>query len=336
VEEGRYQMKETRNTLVYWVMAIEFLCIVLLCVYVFVVKQWPLKKFTYYTSPIRKEYLLFPENSTLQHYYEASAGAVITYSQDWMTEDVVLTMNSEGLNEPYDYPETKPPATFRIMTLGDSFTFGDDVHTKDNWPEQLEATLKASTMCGQTVHFEVINLGMYGYDMQYELERFTRVGLKYQPDVVIWFLHGDKWNELLYEKMLEKQQQLTKEDRIQARLQGNYYPEWTYAADYVNSIIPERQAFEQYRLFMKQFSSLYPKKLLIMTLSDVAESYKARLKFLVSERGNPTWYYDRLPQLQKGITMYPDGHPNESWYKETAGLLADFMQKEGIVTCPIR
>ena len=52
--------------------------------------------------------------------------------------------------------------TFRIITLGDSFTFGMYINTKDNWTELLEDKLNSDMGCKNISMFEVINLGVGG------------------------------------------------------------------------------------------------------------------------------------------------------------------------------
>ncbi|MGH7703750.1 MAG: SGNH/GDSL hydrolase family protein [Gemmatimonadales bacterium] len=71
--------------------------------------------------------------------------------------------------------------TIRILTLGDSFTWGYFVaRTEDTWPSVLERTLKAR---GWRV--EVINLGRNGASSVDELSLMDQLGWQYQPDLVI-------------------------------------------------------------------------------------------------------------------------------------------------------
>ena len=107
----------------------------------------------------------------------------------------VYNINSDTFNERFDYEINKDDKTFRIITLGDSFTFGYIVDTKNNWTELLEDKLN-QLHCANFDKIEVINLGVVGYDIQYSVERFKLRGKKYNPDLVLWLLKGDDFQEI--------------------------------------------------------------------------------------------------------------------------------------------
>jgi hypothetical protein len=88
-----------------------------------------------------------------------------------------------------EYPAPKPPGAFRILGLGDSFTFGR--HAPDEvYLELLEARLLA---LGLGFPVEVINAGVPGYDTAQELGQLRKVGLGLGPDLVLlaFFVTGD-------------------------------------------------------------------------------------------------------------------------------------------------
>jgi len=94
--------------------------------------------------------------------------------------------------------------------LGDSFTFGSSVKREKNYPATLTRLLNNGKICPANVSFEVINLGVYGYDLNYALERFKMRGLKYRPDLVIWLIND--WNFTSYkEYFLPRSEQLRSE-----------------------------------------------------------------------------------------------------------------------------
>lgn len=74
----------------------------------------------------------------------------------------------------------------RIVAVGDSFTFGDEVADDETWAEQLEGILDAS---GSPT--EVINLGVNGYGVDQAVLRFERDGAPLAPDVVLLGLQGE-------------------------------------------------------------------------------------------------------------------------------------------------
>jgi hypothetical protein len=77
---------------------------------------------------------------------------------------------------------TKPPATIRILGIGDSFTFGKAVNDEDVFLVKLEQMLNDDG----AANFEVLNAGRESADTVQELEYFkNRELLKLEPDVVV-------------------------------------------------------------------------------------------------------------------------------------------------------
>src|SRR3989344_7968954 len=101
---------------------------------------------------------------------------------------------------------------FRIITLGDSFTFGQYINTNQNYSEILEDNLNNNLHCREIKHFDVINLGVPGYDLEYEVERFNLKGLNYNPDLVIWLIND--WNiSIINELMKPINEELLKDSK---------------------------------------------------------------------------------------------------------------------------
>lgn len=139
----------------------------------------------------------------LKYFYEPAAHSTEEVHMDWQPYIAKYTINNDSLNERFNYEIKKNEGVFRIITLGDSFTYGENVDTKDNYSEQLEDLLNAQ--CKKS-KFEVINLGVFGYDIEYMNERYKKRGAKYNPDLVI-MLFGDfqlfRLNEKSWDKLNE-------------------------------------------------------------------------------------------------------------------------------------
>lgn len=85
----------------------------------------------------------------------------------------------------------KPPGTFRIAVIGDSFAMGWNVAEADTYAARLEAALSA-----QGTPVEVLNFGMAGLDAVASVERFHALAQDYDPDLVIYgFTLNDLENE---------------------------------------------------------------------------------------------------------------------------------------------
>jgi len=129
----------------------------------------------------------------LSHYYEPKANIQQKSKEKWLSFHPIYTINSDTLNEARNYPVKKSVDTFRIVTIGDSFTFGQYVNTKDNWTELLET--KLSSTCTKK-KYEVINIGVGGYDLAYSVNRYLSRGKKYNPDLLIFLLKDDDFSEI--------------------------------------------------------------------------------------------------------------------------------------------
>jgi lysophospholipase L1-like esterase len=96
-----------------------------------------------------------------------------------------IHINADGFRD-LDYPLEKKVTFFRIMVIGDSFTFGQGVNLEDTYSKQLERRLNDM---GKTS--EVISCGVIGYGMWQYLETLERKVIPYKPDLVILGLFID-------------------------------------------------------------------------------------------------------------------------------------------------
>ena len=88
------------------------------------------------------------------------------------------TVNSHGLRD-RERSIAKPPGTRRILVLGDSVVEGVTYVPDD---KTLTRQWEALYSDGKT---EVLNLGISGYCTRAEIELLERVGLQFQPDIVV-------------------------------------------------------------------------------------------------------------------------------------------------------
>ncbi|MCX5704042.1 MAG: hypothetical protein NT066_06105 [Candidatus Omnitrophica bacterium] len=92
-----------------------------------------------------------------------------------------VSVNSDGFRGP-EYFLQKPPNTFRILMLGDSETLSVSLEPAETLAAQLEGLLNKNS---KSLHYEVLNFGVEGYNTLQELEQLKTKGLKYNPDLVI-------------------------------------------------------------------------------------------------------------------------------------------------------
>lgn len=86
-----------------------------------------------------------------------------------------FSTNSHGFRD-LDHSLSKDEGIQRIVVVGDSFAWGYGVNNGEIFTDYLEAGLKDT---------EVINLGVTGYGLWQETAIFKRIGLKFEPDVLL-------------------------------------------------------------------------------------------------------------------------------------------------------
>jgi lysophospholipase L1-like esterase len=91
-------------------------------------------------------------------------------------------INSHGTRGP-EFQTAKPPQTLRILSLGDSRTFGWGLTESEAYSGLLQRMLQQHL--GAARRIEIINAGVNAYSYSQMHFYFRDVGLKYQPDIVI-------------------------------------------------------------------------------------------------------------------------------------------------------
>jgi hypothetical protein len=99
------------------------------------------------------------------------------------SHQVVHQTNGNGFRGP-DCALAKPPGTFRIVFLGDSFTFGEGVHFEDTFAS-LTSALLAQRLPDAKLAFESCNLGVSGYNTADELFLFNALVPRLDPDALV-------------------------------------------------------------------------------------------------------------------------------------------------------
>jgi hypothetical protein len=101
----------------------------------------------------------------------------------------ILNTNSRGLRGEKDFSYERDPNKLRILILGDSFTFGDEVSDNETYSYYLQRMIPDA---------EIINMGVHGYGHDQMLIYLKEEGVKYKPDIVIFgFLPMDMSRNLL-------------------------------------------------------------------------------------------------------------------------------------------
>lgn len=246
---------------------------------------------------------------------------------------IELTLNHEGFNQINNYTTEKLQNTFRIITLGDSFTFGRNVNTEDNYPSQLQKLLDNS--CPKT-RFEVLNLGVGGYDIKYTVERYKLRGKKYNPDLILWFVIPNDFmriNELLIPRndmLIEKMKQSG--ELYQDIKNGYYYRAWKDATDGIETELGKEKILHMQEAYMSEIKLYFNKELLIFSLGLPSDSKLLVDRFVKSQQ--ETFFYTELPNIYTNEKTYlPDKHPSPYGYKLITENLFDYLKKSKLIPC---
>lgn len=97
-------------------------------------------------------------------------------------QGIPVEINSHGLRS-LETTYEKPPATFRILNLGDSIVMGWGVREEETYGRLLESMLNEEGSVD--LHFEVINAGVPGWNLENALAYLQAEGLKYEPDLIV-------------------------------------------------------------------------------------------------------------------------------------------------------
>lgn len=309
---------------------------VLICViYKFFPKVGNVFGLNTFITIISKESVWYPKESVYPHFYELRPDFVELVHPIWLPYEARYTYNHDGLNERYNYPVEKKTGVTRIMTLGDSFTFGAYVNTQDSYPEKLEDKLTRSS-CGGKNSSEVINLGVSGYDISFAVERFRLRGAKYNPDIIIWLITPQ--NILKIQEMhAALQEQIAATLSAQEIQRGQKNRQYYVASQQAEQILYKKYSQDWFLNFqrdqLKKFNSLFGGTLVIVQFHDTEDAIKAFIQTYADERPN-TYVMDTLVLPVLPNAWQPDGHPNAVGYKIIADSIYTYLQANKLISCP--
>ena len=279
-------------------------------------------------NPIRKETINIVQLDNLKYFYEPKANSIIKDSPAWLGYLATNTINSDSLNERFEYPTNKPDDSYRIITLGDSFTYGLYVNTKDNWPEKLEDYLNERLSCKNIKKFEVINLGVSNYDIKYSQERYKIRGQKYNPDLIIWFIVYDdmtRVNEIRIPITNTCKKELYQTDKLY--IEKRNFCEQSYKDSIITNMGKDQIREYQQKVF-NEFDNYFNKDLLLFTYAINDQNDENLIRNFANSRPR-TYFYNLLSNVE----ILPDGHPSAKGYNQIANDLFKYLTENKIIPC---
>jgi hypothetical protein len=327
-----------RTKIIFGIVAVELLAIVLILAYIAQVRGVETL-----VTPFSRDDITSASSSLIYYYDLATEGK--TSVPEWLPYEPEYLRNSDQLNDRFDYTVEKPGGTYRIITLGDSWGFGMHVSTKDNYSEGLEdllnENLAAGTLaCRGITKFEVLNLGVGGYDIEYMLERLKLRGMKYDPDLVVPIIKPDDFllvNEIfqarlrpLYEEYGDltaktvdgvarnPRQELS--EKVEKEIMGTYTPE-------------ELDAYGKKAL--DSLAAFYDGTVLFFVYGKLSQSQAGILRDFADTRGS-AFIFDSIPTLRAEEKAPHDEHPGVSGHARFARELYRYMIEESVIPCDER
>lgn len=300
-------------------------------------------------NPIREYDINFNNRAELKYFYEPKPNFNQIEKPDWLGHTVINTINDDTLNERYNYSFNKQQGVYRIITLGDSFTFGAHVNTENNWTELLEDRLNQKPACKDINKFEIINLGVPGYDIQYAIERYKQRGKKYNPDLILWFLKNDDFYDIAEETQPIIQTQREESKKKWASTDVDYNENLTDLARWTNSAtqtVNKKYGQEKIMSYQKKllddFLTSFHARSLIFSLKNkdganlsMTEVESAIIQGLIKKNRN--FFYTNQLFIQYDYTkdsFFPyDSHFNERGHTLLADKLFHYLIQKNIIGC---
>lgn len=285
-----------------------------------------------YVTKINKDNILMNDgDNVLKYYYEPLPNTVVEESQDWLDYTITNRINTDSLNDRFDYSIIKDRDNFRIVTIGDSFTYGLFVKTGDNYPEKLEDFLNNKLECKNIKDFEVINLGSPGHDINYTINRFIKRGIKYNPDLVIWLIQDFNF-DVIMEFVLPLMMRPDLKDLPGFDAQTNSYPIWDSVRKEMDKKYSETERLDYHRAALFNLKKYFSGKILFLVFTNIDNKYKKIVDDFVS--GRPDTYIFPVTEVSE-IEKYkfPDRHPNEEGHKKIASEVFDYLTENHFQDC---
>jgi hypothetical protein len=286
-----------------------------------------------YVTKIDKNYLEFSSRpDTLKYFYEPKSNEIFILHNDWLGFDPKYVVNADTLFEEKDYSTVKPVDTYRILSIGDSFVFGQFVDEKRNFSKLLDIKLNNELRCKKISKFEVINLGVGGYDIEYTVNRFMKRGIKYSPDLVIWLISDWNFNKI-NEYEIPLIEEYKKEDFKIYNSVTKIYEAPTKARKYILSKYGLENIIQYQLNTLQKLNETYKGKILILTFPSIHKIFNDLLTNFVKNNSFYT-YYSNLFDINKDAKfLFPDNHPNEEGHKKIAEDIFQYLKKNYLTDC---
>ncbi len=276
-------------------------------------------------------YTFATPDKIFKYFFEPTPNTDITWTPDWLATPIVNHINSDTIHDTREFSPNKKTGIYRIVTIGDSFTFGQFVRSEENYSSRLEVLLNSSLKCPGISGYEVINLGVYGYDVTYSMERLKRRGLKYTPDLVIYLVN--EWNiTSLNEQRIPLQEYLnTKGILTYDPNNQKINPAVILAIEAVRKTMGITTIVNTHAQAIDSLRQLYRGPMIVISKHFPDKSLN---EFLTKETQKNSIIYDDLGNiLDDPQSLLADRHPNALGHSRIAGAVRKSITSHILTAC---
>ena len=254
-----------------------------------------------------------------------------------------IKINSFGFRD-YEYSIKKPNNTIRIIAIGDSFTFGLGVELEDSWPKQLEKILNENNK-NKNIHYQVLNLGVPGYNFEQYFENIRVNALKLQPDIIIIaFIRNDAYppdsetqlQEFMKTNCSEIRNFSNKDSgefhRAMEKCEAEFYSK--FSKDFEEHPLKYWQALEGEFTNISNITRENNIRIIITNLNSVPQPF---IKEIINFSNNQSWCYvdgntqKTMEEANRNTLNLYDGHPNKLGHELIAEKIFRGMIKYGLI-----
>ncbi len=295
-----------------------------------------------FTSPslnfLDSKYLVFHSQDGLKFFYEPKPDTIETLSPTYVKAlgypegtKISYQINSDGLNQIKNISSSKKLNEYRIVTLGNSFTFGSNVNTNENYPSRLEKLLNDACSNNSNFKFEILNLGVPGYDFQYDVERYRLKGKKYSPDLVLWLMlnHDFLTIQELQTPLVARVQKEILADHENIKQDFKYKKFSDVQLTVVKNLGGEDKVLKLQLDNIVALRKYYSGKLIIDIFDNIKPKYKDLLANLT--RSNRDVFISS--SLSSSIPILKDRHPTPVGHAIIARNIFSYLIKNNLVPC---
>ncbi|MBL7662506.1 hypothetical protein JNK13_07115 [bacterium] len=250
----------------------------------------------------------------------------------------------------------KPAGTYRIIVVGDSFTYGDKVQFDDTFPKRLERLLNLNQ---NQQKVEVINWGVPGFATYQEVPLVKRAMEKYHADLVILQVTLNDTQLVPYHPKHEfarlKNGKIVFDSKLLehwalAHLLLERYYAYQFSKEHVAFHFRMLEAKENWNMFsnavgnIKKYSDEFKTRVLVVLLpmfnSPLDGSYPfipLHQKFKAEFEKNHLSFVDffenyrNIPSIRLEVEPGIDGHPNEIAHRISAEAIYRYLKEHDLI-----